>query len=171
MSDRAQALDDATMKCGLLMESAQAHQKTAEAQLEKLRVHTADLDSVVRDEIRCTLVEELQMLTAESTRAALAFRKARFGAFARGTLWSIVVAVTCTGVPVGIMRWGLPSESQIAALRVRRDELAANLAALEARGGRIDWRRCGAAARLCIRIDRGAPVYGDKADFYVVAGY
>src|SRR5450432_3359883 len=108
MSDRAQAFDDATMKCGLLMESAQAHQKTAEAQLEKLRAHTDGLDSVVRDEIRCTLVEELQMLTAESTRAALAFRKARCGAFARGTLWSIVVALICTGVPVGIMRWGLP---------------------------------------------------------------
>ncbi len=58
------------MKFGLLMESAQAHQKLAEAQLEKLRAHTQDLDSVVRDEIRRTLVEELQMLTAESTRAA-----------------------------------------------------------------------------------------------------
>src|SRR6202171_6593087 len=74
MSDRAHTMDDATMKFGLLMESAQAHQKLAEAQLDKLRAHTDDLDGVVRDEIRRTLIEELQMLTAESTRATQALR-------------------------------------------------------------------------------------------------
>jgi hypothetical protein len=171
MSDRAQALDDATMKFGLLMESAQAHQKSAEAQLEKLRAHTDDLDGVVREEIRCTLIEELQMLTAESTRAAQVFQRAGRGAFVRGVLWSIVMAVICTGIPTGIMRWVLPSESQITELRARRDRLAASVANLEGRGGRIDWRRCGTNARLCIRIDRSAPAYGEKADFYVVAGY
>jgi hypothetical protein len=33
MTDRAATLDEATMKVGLLMESAQAHQKLAEDQL------------------------------------------------------------------------------------------------------------------------------------------
>jgi hypothetical protein len=56
MSDRTQTMDDATMKFGLLMESAQAHQKLAETHLEQLRAHTRDLDGVVRDEIRRTLV-------------------------------------------------------------------------------------------------------------------
>jgi hypothetical protein len=167
----SETLDDATMRFGLLMESAQAHQKSAEVQLEKLRAHTDDLDSVVRDEIRRTLVEELQMVTAESARAAQIFRKAGRGAVVRGALWSIVMAILCTAIPAAIVRWALPSEAQIAALRSRRDELAASVADLERRGGRIDWRRCGAAARLCIRVDRGAPVYGEKADYYVVAGY
>jgi hypothetical protein len=63
MTERSAVLDDATMKVGLLMESAQAHQKLAEGQLERLRAHTQDLDSVVRDEIRRTLVEELRALT------------------------------------------------------------------------------------------------------------
>jgi len=171
MNDGTHALDDATMKFGLLMESAQAHQKSAEAQLERLRVHTEELDGVVRDEIRRTLVEELQMLMAESTRAASILRRVGRGALVRGTLWSVVMAVLCTGIPAGIMRWALPSEAQIAALRTRRDELAASVATLERQGGRIDWRHCGATARLCIRVDRGAPAYGEKADYYVVAGY
>jgi len=167
----ARAIDEATMKFGLLMESAQAHQKSVEMQLEKLRAHTDDLDGVVRDEIRRTLVEELQMLTAESARAARIFQKAGRGALVRGMLWSVVMALLCTGIPIGIMRWALPSEEQIASLRHRRDELAAAVADLERRGGRIDWRRCGTAARLCVRVDRSAPTYGEKADYFVAAGY
>ncbi len=171
MSDRAHAMDEATMQVGLLMESAQAHQKAAEAQLERLRMHTNDLDNVVRDEIRRTLIDELAMLTAESTRLIQAFQRAGRGVFARTTFWGIVMALIFTGIPVGIMRWALPSESQITALRSRRDELAASVASLERQGGRVEWRRCGSTARLCIRIDRSAPVYGEESDFYVVAGY
>jgi hypothetical protein len=171
MSEGAQAMDEATLKFGLLMESAQAHQKSAEIQLERLRAHTDDLDSVVRDEIRRTLIEELRMMTAESTRAIRVFNRAGRGAFVRTAFWSMATALICTGIPAGIMRWSLPSESQITALRARREELAASVASLERRGGRAEWRRCGATARLCIRIDRSAPAYGEQSDFYVVAGY
>jgi uncharacterized protein involved in exopolysaccharide biosynthesis len=163
-------MDDATLKFGLLMESAQAHQKSAEAQLEKLRAHTDDLDGVVRDEIRRTLVEELQSLTAESARAAKILQRTGRAALLRGTLWSAVMAVLCTGIPTGIVRWALPSEAQIASLRARRDELAAGIADLQRRGGHVDWRRCGAPARLCVRVDRRAPAYGEKGDYYIVAG-
>ena len=169
MSDRVQAIDDATMKFGLLMESAQVHQKAAEAQLEKLRAHTQDLDGVVRGEIRRTLIEELQMLSTESRRAASVLGRIRRGAALRGMLWSVVMSILCTGIPIAIMRWALPSESEIAGLRARRDALAASVATLERRGGNIDWQQCGAAARLCVRVDRKAPAYGDKADFFVVA--
>jgi hypothetical protein len=170
MSDRAQTMDEATMKFGLLMESAQIHQKSAEAQLEKLRAHTEDLDGVVRGEIRRTLIEELQMLSTESRRAAQVLQRVRRVAAVRGMLWSVVMSILCTGIPITIMRWALPSESEIAGLRARRDELAASVATLQRRGGSIEWRRCGATARLCVRVDRKAPVYGEKADFYVVAG-
>jgi hypothetical protein len=171
MSDRAQTLDDATLKFGLLMESAQVHQKSAEAQLDKLRAHTQDLDGVVRGEIRRTLIEELQMLSTESRRAAQVLQRIRRGAAVRGVLWSVVLSILCAGIPVAVMRWTLPSESEIAGLRARRDELAANVAILERRGGSLEWRRCGSAARLCVRVDRKAPVYGEKADFYVVASH
>ncbi len=171
MSDRAPAMDPETVKFGLLMESAQAHQKLAETHLEKLRVHTQDLDGVVRDEIRRTLVEELQMLTTESRRATEVLRHVKRAAAARGALWSVATAILCTGIPIAMMRWMLPSEQEIAALRVRRDQLASSIASLEQRGGRIELKRCGEAARLCVRVDRKAPIYGEKADYYVVSGY
>jgi hypothetical protein len=171
MNERAPALDDATMKIGLLMESAHAHQKLAETHLENLRAHTQDLDGVVREEIRRTLIEELQELTTESKRAVQALSRMKRAANMRGLLWSIGIAVLCTAVPSAVVRWALPSASEIAALQTRRDQLAVSVSRLEERGGRIDWRRCGDAARLCVRVDRSAPTYGDKADYYVVRGY
>jgi hypothetical protein len=161
--------DDATMKLGLLMESAQAHQTIAETHLEKLRAHTQDLDGVVRDEIRRTLTEELQLLASESKRCAESLRRIRQGAGLRGALWCVAIAVLCTATPVAIVRWTLPSGAEIAALRARRDELSASVAALEKRGGRLDLRHCGDPSRLCVRVDRKAPPYGEKADYYVVA--
>jgi hypothetical protein len=70
-------LNEKTMAFGLLMESAQAHQKLAESQLDKLREHTRDLDGVVREEIRRTLVDELRLLTVETARALGALEKMR----------------------------------------------------------------------------------------------
>jgi uncharacterized protein involved in exopolysaccharide biosynthesis len=170
MSDRAVA-DDTTMKLGLLMESAQVHQKLAEGQLEKLRAHTADLDAVVRDEIRRTLVDELQMLTAETTRATRVLQKLKGDTAWRGTVLSLAAAMLCSGIPIALARWTLPSPADIAALRTQREELAASIARLEQQGGRIDWRRCGEARRLCVRVDRKAPSYGEKADYFVIEGY
>jgi hypothetical protein len=171
MTDRVHTIDDTTMNVGLLMESAQAHQKLAESHLEQLRAHTRDLDAVVRDEIRRTLVEELQMLWGESKRVTEALQRIGRRATLRVGLWSIVTAILCTGIPLAIVRWALPSGPEIAALKARRDELSASVAILEGQGGRIDWRRCGEKARLCVRVDRKAPAYGEKSDYFVAAGY
>jgi hypothetical protein len=171
MSDRSLPIDDVTMKFGLLMESAQAHQKLAETQLERLHSHTRELDGVVRDEIRRTLVDELKTLTAETTRAAQALRRIRRAGAIRGAAWSLVVALLCALIPVFVARWILPSPAELAALRVKRDEMNSNLQRLQQLGGRIEWRRCGESNRLCIRVDRKAPTYGEKADYFVVEGY
>ncbi len=146
MTDRVHTIDDTTMNVGLLMESVQAHQKLAESHLEQLRAHTRDLDAVVRDEIRRTLIEELQMLWAESKRTTEALQRIGRSATLRAGLWSIVITILCTG-------------------------LSASVATLERQGGRIDWRRCGEKARLCVRVDRKAPTYGEKSDYFVAAGY
>ncbi len=159
------------MKFGLLMESAQAHQRLAEKNLEKLRAHTQGLDMVVRDEIRRTLIEELQMLAVESKRASEALRRIGRGAVLRGALGTIAIALFGAGMPVALMHWTLPSEHEIGLLRTRRDEMITSMAALERQGGRTEWRHCGEEARLCVRVDRNAPHFGDKGDFYVVEGY
>jgi hypothetical protein len=171
MSERVSALDDVSVQAGLLMESAQAHQKLAESQLEKLRMHTQDLDGVVRDEIRRTLIEELSLLTAETTRATHALEKIRRGAGRRVAIWSLGLAALCALAPFGVARWALPSPGEISALRMQRDELASSVGKLKAQGGAVDWRRCGEAKRLCVRIDRKAATYGDKGDYFVIEGY
>jgi hypothetical protein len=171
MGERAGSIDETTMKFGLLMESAQAHQRMAESHLERLRAHTQDLDGVVREEIRRTLVEELDELTAESRRAAQALKGMKRAAHLRGLVFSVATVLLSAAVPSGLAYWLLPSPPQIEALRARRDELQASIARLEQSGGRIDWRHCGEGARLCIRVDRSAPSYGDKADYFVVKVY
>lgn len=171
MSEGSPAVDDDTMKFGLLMESAQAHQRLAETQLEKLRAHTQDLDGVVREEIRRTLIDELKAVTVESERAAQSLREMKRAANMRGLLWNMGIAILCTAIPSLIVRYALPSREEIDTLRRQRDALAQSIEHLEQRGGKLDWRSCGDAARLCVRVDRQAPVYGEKADYYIVKGY
>jgi hypothetical protein len=166
-----QLVDADTMELGLLMEGAQVHQKLVETHLEKLRAHTQDLDGVVRDEIRRTLIDELQALTAETNRAVRALRDMKRAANMRYLMWNTGAAILCTAIPGAIAHYALPSQSEITALRAQRDSLAQNVALLERRGAKVDWRNCGDAARLCVRIDRKSPVYGDSADYYIVKGY
>jgi hypothetical protein len=153
------------------MESAQAHQKLAETQLERLRSHTQDLDGVVRDEIRRTLVDELKTLTAETTRATQALRNVRRSGALRSSAWSLMVALIGALIPLGVAHWALPSPAELAAMRVKRDQMASSLERLQQMGGNVEWRRCGEAARLCVRIDRKAPTYGERSDYFVVQGY
>ena len=73
--------------------------------------------------------------------------------------------------PGTVVHWALPSPSDVTALRAQRDALVQNIAHLEQRGGKVEWRRCGEPKRLCVRVDRSAPTYGENADYYVVKGY
>jgi hypothetical protein len=171
VNEGVRAADEVTMKVGLLMESAQVHQKLVDTQLERLRSYTQDLDGIVRDEIRRTLVEEFQSLSAEYKRTAQALNGLKRAANLRGLLWSAAIAVVCTAIPSAMARWLLPSAVQVATLRGERDQLAASVARLKQQGGLVNWRYCGDAARLCVQVDRGAPAYGEKADYFVVRGY
>ena len=86
VTERDQPVGDEAMKFGLLMESAQAHQKLAETHLTKLLAHTQGLDDVVRDEIRRTLIEEFQALSAESDRVTAAMLTKAGGKCAGGRM-------------------------------------------------------------------------------------
>jgi hypothetical protein len=171
MSESGHPPDTDTMKLGLLMESIQVQQKLAEASLEKMRAHTQGLDGVVRDEIRRTLIDEFHTVTTESDRATRALRDMTRIANTRCLAWNVGAAILCTAIPGAIAHYALPSQADIAAMRAQRDVLAQNVAHLERRGGKVEWRSCGDSARLCVRIDRGSPVYGENADYYVVKGY
>jgi hypothetical protein len=164
-------MDDATMKLGLLMEAAQAQQKTAESSLRKLKAAMNDLAGIVREEVHRVVLEELQSLEAESRRASEALHAVRRAANTRVLIWSIGITFLCSTIPLGLTCWIIPSRAEIAALRAKHDELATKIASLQQQGGRIDLRRCGDGGRLCVRVDRKAPTYGEQSDYLVVRGY
>jgi hypothetical protein len=167
----AAQLEDETLRLGLLMEAAQAQQATAASALDRLREHTAGLDAIVREEIRATLLEEIRSLAEDTRCAGEALRCLARAANLRLAAWSAAMLALSALIPCAIAGWWLPSPAEIAALGAAREQLAANVARLAQQGGRADLRHCGSAHRLCVRIDRSAPPYGDAADFRVVKGY
>jgi hypothetical protein len=165
------SVEDKTLEFGLLLEAARAQQTLAQTVLEKLKAHLGALDDVVREEVSRTLVGELQVLGNDSRRAAEALRGLGRSVNLRVALWSVGITTLCAAIPLIAGWWLLPSRSEVAALRAKRDELAASVARLEQRGARIELRRCGGGDRLCVRVDRKAPVYGEAEDYFVVKGY
>ncbi len=164
-------MEDLSLKLGLLMEAAEAHQALAEVALERLREHTGGLDAIVREEIRSTLTEELSALGEDSRRAAQGLRALKQAASLRLAAWSAGVTALSAAIPFGAAWWLLPSRAEIATLRATRDELTTHIARLTQQGGKVELRQCGAARRLCVRVDHGAPPYGETSDFRVVKGY
>ena len=159
------------MKLGLLLESAHAHQTLAETALEKLKAQVGELGGIAREEIRATLIEELQALGDDSRQATETLRRLRHVADLRVALWTLGMAALACAVPVTAGWWLLPSRGELAGLAVRRDMLEASVARLKAEGGEIELRRCGSARRLCVRVDRKAGSYGEAGDFLVAKGY
>ena len=171
MSGAALPSDDHTVKLGLLMEAAHSLQELVDGSLRQLQAHTRGLDDVVRDEIRRVMSAELTELMDEAARAAEVLRALGRAARLRAVVWSVLTALV-PGIMVAlILWWWLPSPAQIAVLRSQHAQLAAAVARLSGDGGRIDLRRCGDASRLCVRIDRHAPAYGEQSDYLVVRGY
>src|ERR1700683_272175 len=171
MSGAALPSDDHTVKLGLLMEAAHSHQEVVDGSLRQLQAHTRGLDEGGRDEIRRVMSAELAELMDEAARAAEVLRALGRGVRLRAAVWSALAALV-PGIMVAlILWWWLPSPAQIAVLRSQHAQLAAAVARLSGDGGRIDLRRCGDAARLCVRIDRHAPAYGEQSDYLVVQGY
>ncbi|HWM71920.1 MAG TPA: hypothetical protein VNO35_35495, partial [Steroidobacteraceae bacterium] len=89
-------MDDTTMKLGLLMEAAQAHQKAAESTLKKLKATSSDLAGIVRDEVRHVVIEEFQLLAADSKRASDALHEVQRAANVRALVWSVGITTLCS---------------------------------------------------------------------------
>ena len=160
-----------TLQAGLLMESAQTHQAMVTENLQRLQSHIRDLDTVVRDEIRRTLLEELQAVSIESQRAVRALQRASVSAGGRIAWLLHLGLLLAVLMPAGVLIYRAPSPSELAALRAQRTELEEAVRRLREQGGQVEWRRCGDARRLCVRVDRKSPWFGDQSDFVIVRGY
>jgi hypothetical protein len=167
----AARVEEETLKLGLLMEAAQSQQTLAATTLNRLREHTAGLDAIVREEIRTTLLEEMRALAEESRRAAEGLRRLQRRANLRWVAWSVVVLTPVSLIPCAVAWWLLPTQADIRALGAKRDELTANIARLARQGGNVELHHCGTNRRLCVRVERGAPAYGEAGDFLIIKGY
>jgi len=163
-------MDPGSMKLGLLMETAQCHQKLVEAAVEKLNEQTNGLQVVVRDQIRQGLCAELQAVRAEAEGAAAALRALKRAANARTTFWTFGVTALAAANAILVAWLVLPKPAEIAALRLERQELTSRIAVLEERGARAQLSLCG-TQRLCVRADLKAPRYGKDSDYVVIKGY
>jgi len=159
------------MQVGLLLETVQRQQHQIEGLLQRLELWSGDLDGVVRESVRHTLVEELQAAAQAARQAGDALQSVHRHVRLRIGIWGLCLMVACTATPVALA-WALvPRPARIAQLRQQYDDMAARLERLKEEGGGIDVRRCGTAPRLCVRVDRKAPAYGDAADYLVIKGY
>jgi hypothetical protein len=162
---------DATVRIGLLLEAVEAQRALAARQQDALQQLVDGLDEQVRAEIRLTLSEELRALGEEGQRTAAALRAAARALSLRQALWSGVLTALAAALPVLLCVQVLPSRSEVAALAASRAQLSAEVVRLRQQGGGVQLRRCGPGARLCARIDRTAPLYGEHGEFAVLEGY
>lgn len=158
------------MSIGMLMESAQAQQRLAQDLLTRLHAHTEDLDAIVRDEIRRTLIEELKALQTAIDSAALNLSRLKRITVGRVTLLAAALGLISGLAAPAVVFFRLPSPQEIASLEKQRQALSLNLEALRRAGGGVELRQCGQPARLCARVDARAPKYGLDGDFYVLHG-
>jgi hypothetical protein len=160
-----------TVSIGLLLETAQSHQDLANQSLKRLQAAIATLDDVVRDVIQRTLIDQMAELTQHCDETTQSMR--RLGNAVRlSSLWSGAILAVVPGALTALAVWYLlPTQAQMGALRAQREALNANIAQLSRDGGRIDLRRCGSDARVCVRVDHHAPTFGEHAEYMVVQGY
>jgi hypothetical protein len=163
-------MDQDNIKLGLLMESAQAHQKLAEAAIAKLDEQAKGFESLATHQIERALGEALKSVHAQAQSLFEALQRAKRAANLRSALWALGTTAAALGVALFVAWCVLPTPAEVAALRTERAELTSNIAALDQRGALADFRRCG-ARHLCVRVDLKAPRYGEGSDYLIIKGY
>lgn len=150
---------------GQILATVHAQQSQIHGVLATLDSRSRDLDSTVGEAVQRALADAAGIRAAEKlsqVHRATGMRLAR---------WSFGVVSACALVPT-ILSWALlPSRAQVLQSRQTLEQLNAGVAQLTRQGGRIELQRCGAAQRLCVRVDRKSPFYGENADYIVLKGY
>ncbi len=148
-----------------ILETVHAQQSSIKGVLETLETRARDLDSTLGEAVQRAFMDAAGLRAAEKLSQV---HRATGIRFAR---WSFGIVSACALVPT-LLSWMLmPSPAQVLQARQTLEQLSTRVAQLSREGGRMDLRHCGAANRLCVRVDRKLPFYGDSADFMVVRGY
>ena len=159
------------MQAGLLLETVQQQQTQVEGMLRRLELWSCDLDGVVRECLHQCLRDELQSAGQAARQTGDALQAVRRQARIRVGAWSLGLMLACGAVPLTLAWAFTPGREQIARQRREYEDLVAKVESLKALGGHIDVRRCGPSPRMCVRVNRKAPAYGDGGDYLVIEGY
>jgi hypothetical protein len=159
------ATGTAPVELGRVLETVHAQQSQIHGMLATLDARSRNLDSTLGEAVQRAFMD------AAGLRAAERLSQVHRATGVRFALWSFGVVSACSLVPT-ILTWMLmPSRAQLTQARQSLDELSAGIARVSREGGRIELRHCGEANRLCARIDRKAPFYGENSDYAVLKGY
>jgi hypothetical protein len=159
------AIGTAPVEFGRVLETVHAQQSQIHGMLATLDARSRDLDSVLGEAVQRAFTD------AAGLRAAEKLSQVHRATGMRFALWSFGVVSACSLVPT-VLTWMLmPSRAQLTQARQSLDHLSAGIARISREGGRIELRHCGEANRLCVRVDRKAPFYGEDSDYAVLKGY
>jgi hypothetical protein len=150
---------------GQVLETVHAQQSQIHGMLATLDTRSRDLDSTMGKAVQRAFME------AAGLRAAEKLSQIHRATGMRFALWSFGIVSACSLVPTVLTWMMMPSRAQVTQARQSLDQLSAGIGRLSSEGGRIDLRHCGEANRLCVRVDRKTPFYGENADYAVVKGY
>ncbi len=156
---------DSMVDAGRILETVRAQQSQLDGMLATLEARSRDLDASMGEAVQRALMEPAGLRAIEALSQV---HRATATRFAR---WSFGVVSLCALAPMSLSWILMPSRAQLLQARQTLDQLSAGAAQLSREGGRIELRHCGATNRLCVRIDRKSPFYGDSADFMVLKGY
>lgn len=155
----------ATTSLKQMLESMHARQSEIHGMLANLDTRAREFDSTVGDAVQRAFMD------AAGLRAAQKLSQVHRASGMRFARWSFGIVSACALIPA-VLSWMLmPSPGQVQQARQTLEQLSARATQLTREGGRMELRHCGAANRLCVRVDRKAPLYGDSADYMVVMGY
>jgi len=133
--------------------------------LATLDSRSRDLDSALGEAVQRAFME------AAGLRAAEKLSQVHRATGLRFALWAFGVVSACSLVPTALTWALMPSRAQLLEARQGLEQLKSGAAQLAREGGRIELRRCGETNRLCVRVDRKSPFYGENADYAVLKGY
>ena len=146
--------------------------ETVHAQQSQIHGMLATLDSRSR-EFDATVGEAVQraFMDAAGLRATEKLAQVHRATGVRFARWSLGIVSACALVPTDLSWMLMPSRAQLSQSRQTLAQLSAGVAQLSREGGRIQLRHCGQAKRLCARVDRKSPFYGDDGEYMVLKGY
>jgi hypothetical protein len=150
---------------GRILETVHAQQSQIHGMLASLDSRARDLDSTLGEAVQRAFMDAAGLRAAEKLTEV---HRATGLHFAR---WSFAIVSACALVPAALSWLLMPSSTQLIQARRTAEQLSTQVALLSREGGRIDLRHCGETQRLCVRVDRKSPFYGENADYMVVKGY